>query len=518
MPFTPSKYQEAIFEYIKEEPGNLVVKAVAGSGKSTTIIKAMDLIPSNRSILFAAFNVDIVNELKRKIGEKANISVRTLHSLGYSILKRNFRDCKLEVDEMKYAKHLNETYPSISYERSENILALINQARFSVVDSERKLTPIAEKYGIAPLEDDIQIALDCLEWGMENMDTIDYTDMVWLPNVKPMQFFGFFYDFIFIDECQDMNTAQRSLALKCMKNGSRFVAVGDDEQCIYAFMGSDPSSFKKLCSMPNTKQLPLSVTYRCPKRVVEFVSNLSQDIKYDDDAINGSVNFNTSLASIKENDLVLCRNNAPLVRAFIELSKMGRKVKILGKKYSKTIKDMVRSCNTEEIHGKPTKNNVVGRLMLKMVDERDKVSESKGCKKCDANTDPYILSFYDKICVISEILSHCDTINDFYEKMDTMYGDDIEDAIILSTIHKAKGLESDNVHILCKSLMPSPMAESELELQQERNIQYVAYTRPKITLNFISSKGFEEYEKAYSSHINIDSVFYEIENNKDLME
>ena len=54
--FKPSKYQKAVYTYILKGKGNAVVDAVAGSGKSTTIVNALKIIPSNKSILFLAFN------------------------------------------------------------------------------------------------------------------------------------------------------------------------------------------------------------------------------------------------------------------------------------------------------------------------------------------------------------------------------------------------------------------------------------------------------------------------------
>ena len=56
--------------------GNIVIEAAAGSGKTSTLIKALKLIPSDKKILFCAFNKDIVKELQKKIGkdERAKIS------------------------------------------------------------------------------------------------------------------------------------------------------------------------------------------------------------------------------------------------------------------------------------------------------------------------------------------------------------------------------------------------------------------------------------------------------------
>lgn len=76
-----------IFSFIEHEQGHLVVEACAGSGKSTTLIKCLDFIPSNDKILLTAFNTDIVNELKKKTNGKDNIDIKTLHGLGLQFIK-----------------------------------------------------------------------------------------------------------------------------------------------------------------------------------------------------------------------------------------------------------------------------------------------------------------------------------------------------------------------------------------------------------------------------------------------
>lgn len=50
--FIPSKYQRAVYIYIEKGKGNAVIDAVAGSGKSTTIVNALKLIPKNKRVLF----------------------------------------------------------------------------------------------------------------------------------------------------------------------------------------------------------------------------------------------------------------------------------------------------------------------------------------------------------------------------------------------------------------------------------------------------------------------------------
>ena len=57
--FKPSKYQSDIFHFVEHEKGSAIIDATAGSGKSTTIIKSLSLIPTHKKVIFLAFNKKI---------------------------------------------------------------------------------------------------------------------------------------------------------------------------------------------------------------------------------------------------------------------------------------------------------------------------------------------------------------------------------------------------------------------------------------------------------------------------
>ena len=57
--FVPSVYQQKIYDFITNGSGNAVVSAVAGSGKTTTLINAIKLIPKDKNLIFLAFNKSI---------------------------------------------------------------------------------------------------------------------------------------------------------------------------------------------------------------------------------------------------------------------------------------------------------------------------------------------------------------------------------------------------------------------------------------------------------------------------
>ena len=94
----------------------------------------------------------------------------------------------------------------------------------------------------------------------------------------------------------------------------------------------------------------------------------------------------------------------------------------------------------------------------------------------------------DSIECLEIVANGLTTKDDLIDKLTSIFKDNNTEGICLSTIHKAKGLEADNVYVLNKNLMPSKYVKQDWELEQEKNLEYVAYTRPKKMLGFIYSK------------------------------
>lgn len=807
--FIPSIYQNDIWDFVKHGVGNAVIEANAGCAKTTTIINAIRLIPESLKILFVAFNRDIVKELESKIKvfENENVEIKTLHSLGYSLLRRNFKEINFQLDEYKYrtfVKHnIKELTPIDLTEFSktdynsyiDNITILTDLARYNLAQSERELSVISDRHGIILLKDEMSVVLKILEWGKENIDTIDYTDMVWLPyelNLKPL---GLTYDWIFIDEAQDLNVAQRELFLRCFKKGTRFIAIGDPNQCqpagtkilmydgsekniedvkvgdkvvtysvkskcvfkgyktysksgkildryadtilnissrnvnntikittdndltseysfehicyakfnrelcknayalylmcnddgmfrigktklfndstarnfgikarmrsekcskgwllniydnekdarideifysykfgipqivfqqegtgencfnnedikklysridnitdkaikclthfhklydyplcvndnsskhsrdyvstivacnlfpkymdviifdenntcirthginnksdkvikgeyvniknieylneektvyslnvsnnhnyvadsilthncIYSFAGADKESFDKLKSLPNTISLPLSISYRCPKRVIKLAQTFVPSIQARDDAPEGSIEYNKSIQDVQSGDMVLCRNKMPLVTVYMRYLRMGKKAFIRGKDIGLNLIKMLDKTEQSILNQDMKSDGVFVRLYDSLFEARNQLMLKRGLDLEDATLSETILTMYDNIKALETMSEGLSNVTQLKMRINNVFAEN-SDGICLSTVHKAKGLEADNVYILCKSLMPSRNAKQDWELEQELNLQYVAYTRAKSMLAFISEK------------------------------
>ena len=81
-------------------------------------------------------------------------------------------------------------------------------------------------------------------------------------------------------------------------------------------------------------------------------------------------------------------------------------------------------------------------------------------------------------------------MDDLVYRIDGLFSDNDKDGqpkskVLLSSVHRAKGLEAATVYISSPEKMPHPMAQLEWEIDQEYNIKYVAMTRSMDTLIFI---------------------------------
>lgn len=540
--FKPSIYQQAIYDLIQFDKGNAVVSAVAGSGKTTTILNALKLIPTSKKVAFLAFNRSIVSEIKTKVPQTGNINVSTLHSFGFSALKNAFSD--IVVDNMKYMKLLNnimfylngenKALNCYDFEKSDlmmcnrfafdanevtneknyftSILKLVDLGRannvcLNEVEAVYKLEELAEKHGVELINGECVRAYMLIKLGSQLTDVIDYVDMLFLPIVYNLPIYQ--YDFVFVDECQDLNNCQRILMLKAIKkNGGRFIAVGDPQQAIYGFAGADINSYNELCNTANTVVLPLSVCYRCGSKIIELAQEIVPQILPRENAPEGEVLTDAKLAMIKDGDMVLCRVVFPLVKLCMGYLSAGIKATLMGSDIGANLSNMIK--NQERKREVFTMENVFARLNNELSKVLKKIVLKERLSNEDAKLTTTYTSYLEKILVIQEIAgTEINPVN-VMDKIKSIFSDTEKEGIILSSIHKSKGLESDRVFIVHSEKLPLVRKNmKDWEMVQEKNLEYVAYTRAKNTLGFITD--FNAYDKAELNLVSnaeiVDSVY-----------
>lgn len=498
--FTPSEYQEKIFDFIVNGEGNAVISAYAGAGKSFTILNAMKLIPSKEKAIFIAFNKSIADELNEKLKSQANASACTSHSLGYKMIRRNLGS-NITIDEYKYRSYVKNNIVELSvFEEGEvninknqtteyidNITQLIDYSRLFLCYTVEDIDNIAKRYDIPIIANECEVTLKCLEWGKNNTSSIDYADMLWLPTALDLQPMGMTYDWVFVDEAQDSSKATISLFKKCVKEYGRWICVGDEKQTVNLFAGSCEENFNQLCNEPNTQVFKLPISYRCGRQIIKVAQSIVPDILPKSDAIDGEVKENCHLRDLKDGDMVLARSKAPLLTIYSKLIKKGISCYIKGIDIGTNLIGLLDEVKGTKLNKSLSEDGVFVQLYDRLFNERNKLVLNRGLDIDDATLSSYILEKYDVIKALDIIAYDVKTKSDLKNKIREIFKEDSK-GVCISTIHKSKGLEADNVYIVCHSSMPSKNCHHEWEKIQEKNLVYVAYTRAKKVLGFISEK------------------------------
>lgn len=499
--YTPSEYQTKIFDFVAHGQGNGVIEAFAGTGKTTTIVSALKFIPSQYKVLYLAFNKANAKDLETRTASMSNVRVSTSHGLGYSFLLRNNMGDKLDINEYKYRSYLKRNIDDLSTAFADiprknhaayfdAITKLIDFGRFNIAQTFDEMKAVEKRYNIVTIADECEVALKCMQWGKEHWrETIDFGDMLWIPVELLMDAKNMKYDFIFVDECQDIAVVTTRLFMKCLKRGGRLIAVGDSKQAIYGFAGASPEAFNYLRNLPNTSHFTLPVSYRCSKRVIAEAQEYVPQIQARPDAEEGAIKTGCTLDILKKRDMVLARTKVPLMELYVKLLKENQPAYIkgadMGRELIRKI-DAVSSDDCQELALNGfQKDGIIPRLYMLLFESRNKLMDRRGLDYHDATLSSTILDMYDTIQTISVLGTTCKTKNELVRKIESIFSDDKNDAICLSTVHKAKGFEADNVYILNRSSMPSKLAKEKWEIEQEENLIYIAITRAKNTLGYI---------------------------------
>ena len=496
-----SPYQLAIYNWLEHDQGHLVVEASAGSGKSTTLVKCLDFIPQNSKVLLTAFNTDIVNELKKKTSDRENVEVRTLHGLGLLFIKKNIPQVSAIPEPFKYESFIKNNIKELSsintytlrgreyFRYLDNIKKYVDFGRFYLCQTVNDLAFIEERYGIDTIADEkedrpapgaARRRRDARFFAGDPIDSRGILDDRSLAGGSAGPTGG------------DHRSGGRP------ENGDQRPQFGS--QMLYAFSGADPQSFSTLKSLPNTKCLPLSISYRCGKNIVDFAKKIVPTIEAAPNAVEGKIIKNVCLDEIKDGDMILCRNNAPLIQIYNEFLKLGKKSFIRGKDIGNNLKAIVKSTKQDVLNVDCKEDGVFVRLYDDLFTTRNKLMEKFGIDADTAMNSPQIQNKLDMINALEILAEGINSSEDIISKIDEIFPKrDKKSGISLSTIHKAKGLEADNVFIACESLMPSKSAKKDWEIRQEYNLMYVAYTRAKNILGFIDEKDFEKFDSSNSN-------------------
>lgn len=477
------KYQQKVLDTYRTTNKNIFVSATAGSGKTTTLVQLANATPPARRAIFLAFNKSIAEELSSRL--PSTVKASTLHSCGLSSFLKAYH-CNIAVNEAKYFTIAEKglDWKGVHPKRIPGLCMKISRIydlmRFNLVAPDvSDIMALADRYGEDVNEDIAERAIKLYMKDASDMErffaggcsgklTMDYTDMLYY-TVKYLEDSDMkHYNVVMLDESQDISPLQYSLVKKLRTPHGRTVAVGDAKQSIYSFMGSNLDSLHEIQNAPNTVVLPLSVTYRCAMDIVDEAAKVFPgEIFSAPNAIKGSVSYGDYM-NAEGGDYIICRNNAPLVETFLKLIKKGKKCTILGKELGDELVCMIDS---------------VGSIydFERMLDDIIRKLMKKGVKN-PMKTEKYEKAD-EKVAILLDLYDYFGDLDTVRSKIHEIFVANADNTgIILSTIHKSKGLEARNVYFLCPELLPSKYASTELELYAEKCLKFVGITRAKENL------------------------------------
>lgn len=476
--FTPTPEQLAIVDAATSTSDNLLISALAGAAKTSTLILLAEALPDTE-ILALAFNVKVKKEMEERL--PPNCKSMTLNGLGHSTW-RNATGRTPTINKDKGYEILDALMKDLSAADRRaihdglgmgellRIVAFGKQCGFIPTghfEQSRRLLGTDEffphiDWRLSDLEHDLIIEATLTSIRQALVGQFDFDDQILMPTV----FHGAFprYPLVLVDEAQDLSALNHA-TLRKLVGTRRLIAVGDERQAIYGFRGAHEDSMHKLGADFSMREMSLSTSFRCPEAIVDHARWRAPHMQ----AANpgGTVHTLTSWSSdtIPDSAFILCRNNAPLFRTALRLLRSGRHVELSNGDVAKQLLRVLQKFGDKST----PQDQVLDAIARWVGKERAKVKQrawsliddKAACLQLFAEQGPDLGSI---ILYVQHLINSSGTVK-------------------LKTIHGAKGLEADDVFILDENLIGDE--------GQEHNLRYVAQTRSKCNLTYIYTEDYE---------------------------
>lgn len=539
MNFKPSTYQQDILDFFLNNPqSNMLVNALAGSGKSTTACMLSE--HSKTSDLYIAFNASVVEEFKKKI-KNPKTKVMTMHSLAYSIMLYNVeQESKdsgekpkgfgsqrskrtVSLDNFKPHKILDEEITKrygryIEFAKrvflKDNYVNLYNLCRLTLTDmsSNKDVSRLIDDHVLflyygdegysAPDISEITSTLKILDTKsrqqFETQGVIDFTDMLWITFNK-LKYdnwevpYWALYTNIYCDEVQDFSNIQLNFLKFIKRTKGRYVFIGDFHQAIYNFAGANAQAFNQIPKMfAPVETFDLPICYRCAKSHLSRVNReYGIPILPCDDAPLGfvkTIDKNKIPEYAKAGDMVISRKNKWIAEVVLDLARNGTPIFIEDKEMVVVIKRQILSSKCTSVGTlKKFLQKVISNYNKKLFEIVSKNVREGGHEEEHLEAVTETNSKIDNTSFLLEILegylehhASSDSVSKFSNFIDKLLNTTPSPSCVrLCSIHKAKGLEATNVFVLNEAKINYDFRNSKEQNVQEKNLSYIATTRAK---------------------------------------
>jgi DNA helicase II / ATP-dependent DNA helicase PcrA len=465
---SPTSEQTFILDQARTTEDNLMIRALAGTGKTATLGMIEETIDG--PILCLAFNKRIAEEMEKRF--KSTTSVRTFNSLGHRIWARaNAKN--LSLDPKKSSKLLAEIIRAIRPKDAQAEAWASSWEVIQAVGLAKALGYVPE--GIYPNAKRL-IKADIFWRSLEERPSevvkdlvnsllaasiraayegyIDYNDQIYMPAL----FGGTFprFPLVLVDEAQDLSPTNHQMLEKLCKG--RVIAVGDPYQSIYGFRGAATSGMARMAIQHSMSETNLSISFRCLQAIVENVKWRVPWFKWNKGGGHVSTASRLDIADFIDGSAIICRNNAPLFRLAFLLLTSGRSIRVAGSDMGPKLVGTMRKLGSADTPRAAVLDLIQQWLDAKSAAGSTTAEDTAACMRIFAN--------------------HGATLGQAVAYVDYLFAQ--EGTINLLTGHKAKGLEFDTVY----HLDPWLVARAE---EQEQNLKYVIETRSRENLYYINS-------------------------------
>lgn len=486
-----SPQQEAFIKEAGSGSDNILMEACAGSGKTTTAVWGVEEMDGETKVLATAFNVRNADDLRERM--PANAHCKNFNGLGHGAWGKRIRK-KLELKKWKSADIKRsmgmgkEDHPDLT-----RLVALAKANGLVPTDAPGGMNGLIEdtEENWQSLIDthDLDVGLTAIQAARELLTNsiilawkgiIDFDDQLYMSAIYQGTFEQF--DVIVVDEAQDVSPIQRhmihNIAGDQIVKGvrARILALGDRHQSIYGFRGADHTSMGRFEEEFNCKTMPLTISFRCPKAIVAEARRFVDHIEPHPAAPEGEVIHMKGWGhrTFEPGDVILCRNTKPLIHLAFTLLRAGVGCVVLGREIGEQLQKLIDKTGTMDL------DLCVERLL-----------EVKFKKMDEAKNKAAGGIWEDRVDSVIAIAEKVNSVVELKHRIQKMF-DNTRAPIVLSTVHKAKGLEWDRVFFLDRDLIPSRYAKTDYEFEQENNILYVCITRAKEALIYINSENYRK--------------------------
>lgn len=266
--------------------GPALILAGPGSGKTfTTVERVRYLIEVHKvdpsQILVITFTRAAAKEMRdrfysRMEGELLPVTFGTFHAVFFQILKISSHYASGSIlSEKEKREYLRTAFAAMKEElpQQEDWEAGLLSEIGCLKNKGKMEEAFQSLYLEKPKFKQLFYAFQKLLLDMGKLDLDDFAAAVkhlFLKNPNILKEWQEHFRYILVDEFQDINATQYEVIKLLAGEKQNLFVVGDDDQAIYGFRGSDPAIMQQfLADFPKAVQIPLSVNYRSRPGIVE---------------------------------------------------------------------------------------------------------------------------------------------------------------------------------------------------------------------------------------------------------